>query len=403
MRRFFTVQMLELITASFFYMASIMMIGPVVATLCAGLGGGGALMGLTGGLSNAASLVCRPFLGNLIDRKSRRRLGLAGLACMSLGAGLCAAAQSVGALLLGRVFTGGGYALCSGALSTLVASSLSEENVGQGMGLYGLVQAVAQAVSPAFGLWVASAVSARATCAAASLLAVAGCVFLLPVRERANPGPPGGTTPPGEGEKRPLFLPELLPIALVVFLFCSPYNGTSAFLSTVASERGLSFPVGSFFTIYALFLLAVRVVLSRVIDRVPFQRIVLFCVPFGAASMLCLHWMRSRWQMVLAAFLLTLAYGTIQPVCQAAGVKSVDRARHGVANCTYYMGLDLGLSLGPVIAGVIYQALGQEYLFLALAFIPLLAVPAVRLCRFQTGPRAGKAPGARGICGGANQ
>jgi len=48
-------------------------------------------------------------------------------------------------------------------------------------------------------------------------------------------------------------------------------------------------------------------------------------------------------------------------------------------NCTYYIGLDMGLAFGPMLSGMLYQIVGQEYLFLALASIPLLAVPVVIL------------------------
>lgn len=375
MRRLLTAQMLGLLAVTFFYMMSVMMIGPIAAGLCASLGGSGILMGLSGGLCNFTSLFCRPFLGDLIDRKSRRNLGLAGLACMVLGAAVCAAANNVWVLLLGRAFTGGGYALTSGALSTWVAASLPRERVGQGMGLYGVVQAVAQAISPAFGLWLASAAGYQTTCAAAALLAAVGCSLLIPLRDQTQRPAPSGTAPASSRKRRQFFLPELLPVALTIFLFCVPYNGASVFLATVAAERRLPFSVGSFFTVYALFLLAVRLVLSSALDKASFRKIVLFCTPFGAASMLCLHWMRSVWMMVLAAFLLTFAYGMMQPVCQAAGIKSVEPDRHGVANCTYYIGLDLGLAFGPALSGLLYQAAGQEYLFLALAAVPLLAVP----------------------------
>lgn len=374
MRRTVTPQLLILLVATFFYMSSIMMTGPVIASFCAVLGGSGVVMGLTGGLCNFTSLFCRPFLGELIDRHNWRKIGLAGLACMSVGACISAAAPSVWGLMLGRVLTGTGFAVSSSTLSTWVATSLSPEHIGRGMGLYGIIQAISQAISPAIGLYIAAALNYRAVCIVSAILALCSCLLVIPLRDTHS-----AAVPPAQWidctAKRRFLLPELLPVALIVFLFCVPYNGTSSFLVTVAQDRGLDFNVGSFFTLYALFLLVTRLFLSRILDTIPFWKAVLFCIPFGVISMLCLQWMRSWHMMIVAALLLTFAYGMIQPVCQTAGIRSVSSQHRGLANCTYYIGLDLGLAVGPMLSGVLYQLVGEGYLFFALACIPLLALP----------------------------
>ena len=169
-------------------------------------------------------------------------------------------------------------------------------------------------------------------------------------------------------------MPELLTVAIIILLFCIPYNGTSSFLATVAKDRGLDFNVGSFFTIYAVFLLIVRFFLSKMLDRIPFRKFILFSVPFGVGSMLCLHWMKDFSVIVLGAFLLTFAYGMVQPICQSAGVRSVSPKEQGVANCTYYIGLDLGLAIGPMLAGMLYGAFGEQGIFLILAMVPTLSI-----------------------------
>ena len=44
-------------------------------------------------------------------------------------------------------------------------------------------------------------------------------------------------------------------------------------------------------------------------------------------------------------------------VTQAQAVVIAGRERSGMANGTYYMGIDLGMALGPILAGVFYEHL----------------------------------------------
>ena len=97
--------------------------------------------------------------------------------------------------------------------------------------------------------------------------------------------------------------------------------------------------------------------------------------------MLCLQWMQGFGMMVVSAVFLTLSYGIIQPMSQAAGIRSVSEDQHGVANCTYYIGMDLGMAFGPIIAGGVYQVAGNEAVFYAMALFPLLAIPVLLLCQ----------------------
>ena len=366
--KMFNRSMLILLAATFFYMTSLMMLGPIMAGYCGSLGGSAVVMGLVAGMSSFAALLCRPFVGPAVDRCDRRMIGLLGMASMLVGA----LASNVWVLMFGRLFTGAGFAISSGTLSTWVASSLPHEHIGQGMGLYGMVQAIA----PAFGLALAQRLCYRTSCAVSALCAVIGILLILPLRDAHYTAmrKAGQAAQKRAWKKGKFILPELIPVALIVLLFCIPYNGTSSFLATVAADRGLSFSVGSFFTIYAVFLLVVRFFLSKALDQIPFRKFILIAVPFGVASMLCLHWMNSFGMMVAAAFLLTFAYGMVQPICQAAGIRSVPIDEHGVANCTYYIGLDLGLAFGPTLSGALYGAFGEQGLFLALAAVPALSI-----------------------------
>lgn len=380
MHKIFTKQMVILTVVTFLYMCSISMSNPVIAGLCALLGGGGMIMGVIGGLSSFVSLFCRPFLGKLIDHYDRRRLGLIGLLGMGVGGLICTFSPNVYVLFVGRLCTGIGLAVSSSTFSTWFAASLPPERIGQGMGLYGVVQALSMACAPAIGLWLANLMDSRLTCMIAAILNLASIFLIFPLKDYNYLSHQSVALDEHAKDHR-FIIPNLVPLAILMFLFCVPYNGTTAFLETVVSDRRLTFNAGLYFTIFAVALLVTRFALSKFLDNYPYRYFVWMCVPFGILSMLFLQWMNSFCFMVLSAIALTLSYGIIQPVSQAAGIRSVPKDQQGVANCTYYIGMDLGMAFGPIIAGGAYQMAGDNAVFYIMSLFPLLAVPILLICQ----------------------
>jgi MFS family permease len=58
---------------------------------------------------------------------------------------------------------------------------------------------------------------------------------------------------------------------------------------------------------------------------------------------------------------------------QAVTLKLVEKARIGVALSTYFIGLDLGLGVGPYLLGAIKGILGTyQHIYIFCAIIPLV-------------------------------
>lgn len=72
------------------------------------------------------------------------------------------------------------------------------------------------------------------------------------------------------------------------------------------------------------------------------------------ASLAFLTFMTNDWYLLGAGIAMAASYGLMSSVTQAQAVVIAGRERSGLANGTYYMGIDLGMALGPVLAGVLY-------------------------------------------------
>ena len=367
--KLFNRSFLLLLAATFFYMLSLSMGNPIIAGFAGALGGSGVVMGIAGGILNICSLCCRPLAGNAVDHYDRRKLAMLGLGAMIMSnAGYCFCKVPI-CLILFRLLNGAGFAVSSITLSTSVGASLPPERIGSGMGIYGMVQAVSMAFAPSIALWVSDMWGYRIAFAVSGAFALTAFVIIF----LQGKGAEKQDLLSSQHVKKQFIAREVLPTALVVMLVTLPYSALSAFIATFAANRALSINVGLYFPLYAIFLIAFRVVFSRFFDRWKYSRFVLICAPAAAASLVVVNFMNGLAVMAAAALLMALGYGVLVSVSQANGIRKVSISHQGTANSTYYIGLDLGLAGGPILAGFFYTHLGSQYMFLALAAVPLLA------------------------------
>ncbi|WP_273446201.1 MFS transporter [Thermophilibacter provencensis] len=361
-----------LLAATFCYLASTMLANPLVAGFAGTLGATAAMMGVLTALMNACSLVVRPVAGNLSDRLPKRHLAAAGAALMLVTALGQALAPNTVLLAAMRLANGAGYSLCSVCMSTWFAETLPPARLGQGMGIFGLMNALGMAVGPALGIAVSDALGYRLALGVSAAFAALALVGILLVRGEA---PARGEK--GEKDARPAPRLRLLdrravPAAVVVALFTIPYMATQSFLVSYAEARGLDVPTGAFFTVYAAALMALRVLLGRAFDRVGFVPFVVASGASSVASLVLLATMTDAVGLLLAAPFMAGGYGVMCSVCQSTAVRAVGPEHVGLANSTYYMGFDVGMTLGPVIGGALFGAVDLAWFFPALT----LAAPA---------------------------
>lgn len=373
-QRLLTRDSVVLLGASFFYLTSTMLVNPLVTSFAGTLGAGAMLMGALASLMNLCSLVVRPLAGNLADRLPLRTLAAVGASIMCVTALGQALAPSTAFLAVARLANGAGYSLCSVCMSTWFAVMLPPERVGQGMGLFGLMNALGMAVGPALGIAVSESAGYRVAICLAALFALVALIGIGLVRQGGgSPASHEGVDRHGGGDGvLHLVDRRAVPPALVVAFFTIPYMATQSFLVRYVQDLGLDISTGLFFTFYAASLVVLRIALGRAFDTVGFTRFLAASSVSALGSLSLLAMMTDDWQLFLAAPLMAGGYGVMCSVCQSSAVRLVGPAHSGMANSTYYMGLDVGMTLGPTLGGVLYGTVGPSGFFLALmASIPL--------------------------------
>ena len=357
------------LVASFFYMSCPMIVTPVITGFTGALGGTGFVMGVIGGLVNLVSRGCRPVAGNLADRMDEYHLALIGSGLMLVGCiGYCLS-SSIPMLVAARVINGIGYACCSVSMSTWLSLLLPKDKVGSGMGIYGTVQALGMAVAPAFGIKVQSIWGYRAVFAVAVLFAFATILVTLVIK---NHGVEDHSQDEPQ-EKRIRFIDsKVAPIALIVMLFTIPYLATQSFLISYVQAKSLTVDTALFFPLYAVVLVALRAGFRNYFDRVPYRRFLFISIISSVLALLSLNCMTSDVLLIAAAVFMAGGYGIMCSVSQAGAILLAGPGRRGIANSTYYVGIDLGAALGAMIGGVLYGSVDIDLFYVVLLVCPVL-------------------------------
>ena len=363
-----------ILAASFCYMSSTMLVTPLITGFAGSLGASAALMGMIGGLMNLCSLVCRPFAGNLADRLSKYKVSFVGAGLILIGCAGYVLAGNEAMVIAARLINGVGFACCSVCMSTWMSNLLPKEKVGSGMGVYGMMNALGMAVAPGIGVTVYQTFGYHTAFAIALVFSLATLLIVQFVGDKGEPEPEALSA--GSKGGRPALQiadPKVLPIAAIIMLFAIPYCATQSFLVSYVEARGVNVSVSLFFPLYAAVLLVLRLSLRQWFDRLPFGVFLCAGAASAAVSILLLAGLRTNLHMVLAAAFMAGGYGIMCSVCQSSAILLAGPGKRGLANSTYYVGLDLGMTLGPILGGELFAQADTRLFYPAL----LVTVPLV--------------------------
>lgn len=371
----YTKDVILVMAASFFFMFSTMFVNPLINGYAKSLGASSAFAGVIVGIMSIASMFLRPIAGNLTDKLSKYCLSLIGGILIMVGVIGYVIAPASNWLLIFRLINGVGFVLCTVCMSTWLAFLVPRAHVGQAMGFYGLMNALAMAVAPALAINVYQKTGYRLALIASAIAAFMMVIIIQFVGNRANPKKGTAKKNSGSSHQFKIIQKNVLPIAMLTTLFAFPYFSTQADLVTYAQERHLNVNVGSFFLIYAVVLLVIRIFLKNFFDTVKFG--IWFWVSIGATLiyLLLLSTMKNNLMMALAAAFMAIGYGVIYSILQSTALLLAPISEQGLASSTFYLGLDIGMAFGPIIMGLISDLLPIKFFYpIQLLLLPLMLI-----------------------------
>lgn len=341
------------------------------------LGASATLVGFVSSMFAITALAIRPVASPAFDSFSKKKLLIAAMAIITTAFGFYSVSDSIAFVIAARLLHGIGMGLLGPLCLALASDALSDKKLGSGIAIFSLGQAIAQAVGPDVGLRLSGSIGYNNTFMIATAIMGLSCVLGFTIKEK-----------PRVREKYVIswdriVAKEAIRPSVMMFLLVAPYACINSFLAILGGElRGIA-NIGLFFTIYAVTLIATRPFIGKAADKYGFDKVIIPGILSFALSFVLIYFAKSLEWFLVASVFAALGYGTCNPSIQALCMKSVPKERRGAGGSTNYIGMDLGMLTGPVLAGFIVDqakeaAMSEEnayaLTFLAMAIPMLIAL-----------------------------
>ena len=348
-------------------------------------GGTAAYAGVLAAVFSGAAAVVRLLSGPLIDGRGRRIVMLAGFAVLIVGTVGPLFTHDVAPFVVFRILQGAGFSAVTTASATAAADALPASRMGEGIGYYGLGQAIAMSIGPAFALALVSMDPAENLFIGATAAAALGLALIFFCRYEKHPE----TLPEeavyrrereekrtrsegakSEGARREGFISRIfekraLPGTLPTLVIAPAFGFVIFFVGLYGTSLGVG-NAGLFYTLSAVSMIIVRLKSGAFMDRFAPIKILPVALAFGVVAfailIACGTVLDSSPARDAVFYLAGIVYGPcigiVNPLNQAVAVKNTPPERWGAANALFQLAIDVGIGGASVIWGLVNDSFG---------------------------------------------
>lgn len=316
------------------------------------------------------ALFGRLYGGKQIARVGNRKMLLIGTVSVLVATALYFLPLGIYPLMVLRFLHGVALGLATTATSTIVSQLIPTSRSGEGIGYFSLSVVMATAIGPLIGVMLLTQYGFNSIFLFSLIMAILSLALSVSLR------PPEVEA---EADRKGFritdyFEARALPISIAMFVLALAYSGILSFVTEYAAEIDLVEAGSFFFLIYGISVLLSRPFTGRLMDQRGANIVVYPALVSFAVGMLMLSQAGAGWMFLAAAIFMGLGYGNFQSIAQALAIKLTPHHRMGLANSTYFIALDLGLGLGPLMLGYIVPLSGYRGMYLSLVAVILIGI-----------------------------
>lgn len=419
---FILLSVVNLITAFGFSMIS-----TIISPYAMAIGASLSIAGIMAGIFSISALFIRPISGFVIDIFNKWNMCIVSVVLICIAFLGYTLAPNVAFMLFVRILHGFAFGINGTVCMVLVSDCVPKERLGEGLGYFGIGQIIAQICGPNLGIIIKGRFSYQFLFGLIAILTLAAIALLLFAKSKCNSNPiyknSKNVLASSNVESNDalnsdnatnsnstlnnnntlannnildnkanfsnrnllkekvtkrlkldnLIAKECMVYALIAGLFSLGNGITNSFLVLLGEERTIR-NIGWFFTINAIVLLLLRLLIGKVIDRMNLVIIVNLSLIVTGISMFMIAGSTGITLILLSAILKAIGQGGGQLSLQSACLRKVDALRIGIASSTYYIGADIGQGFGPIIGGKLSEAYSYKIMFYAITLLMVLGL-----------------------------
>ncbi len=343
-----------------------------------GHGGSHSDIGIIMGVFALSSVLCRPWISELVDHIGRRRSYTIGCTIMSflplayiLFKGTLT--DFYVPLLFVRILHGVGLAFCFTACFTYIADIVPEDRLNEGIGMFGSTGLVGLAIGPAFAEIIIKGYGFTTFFVSSASLAAIGLFLQWRLPESYTNTSHDSTM----SFFSVLFRRKTILVATLAALFGFALSASGGFVSPFAERKNIFF-ISLYYLSYSFAAILTRLLGGRFADRIGEDRIIPYALVLTGIGFIMLIFLGGNAILVISGLLTGCGHGFLFPCLNALAIRDEPISVRGKINGVFTGGIDGGAFVGSIALGYVGEWAGFEALFFAAALALFLGLGVLR-------------------------
>ena len=319
------------------------------------LGSSAFIVGFVSTVFAVTALAIRPVSGPALDCFVKKKLLIATGVITALAFVIYGVSKNVPVLIIGRLIHGIGIGVSAPVTLAIAGACLPKEKLASGISIFMVSTAIANAVGPGIGLYLAEVLGFQMVFFISAGLTMIAIILAFFVSMPGFQEQKRFVIRRDNIFERKAMIPALITACIAISQSC-----VGTYIAIYGAARGVA-QIGLFFTANAIALILSRPFVGTLTDKYGYKASMIPGFICCVASYVIISFSDSLMKFIFAGMIYGLGFGTTGPVIQALSLKRVGTARHGVAANTIYAGMDLGYLLGGPISGFVCVRLQGIY------------------------------------------
>ncbi|WP_454101191.1 MFS transporter [Metabacillus sp. SLBN-84] len=352
-----------LMVGNLFIFMSFQMLIPTLPPYIKSLGASGLEIGLVTALFSIGAVLSRPFIGYMLEYRTRKPLVLAGALALLAITIVYPLSSMIFIFLLFRFVHGLAWGFSTTVNGTAAVDVIPKSRLGEGMGYFGLSVTLGMIIAPSLGIYLFGVTSFNNLIYISCALGLIAFGLLAAVRYHT----PESVKTTKKEDLSFSYMGSLVEKsswypAFITMIATFGYGSVVTFIVIFGEERGID-QIFLFYLFNAIMASVSRPVSGKWFDQNGPKGLIIVCSALTFAGLWVLSLSHTNAGIAAAGILFGIGFGSLLPTLQSWTLSMTPDNRRGVANGMYFSAIDFGIGLSGIVFGILAQFVETAVLF----------------------------------------